>query len=545
MEKNNHPGDLGWLLILLFFIFGLWFLALPALFLKLYGPDVKHSAPPPLGQTRPGQQTAQGSVRQGRQAASGSRSAYGPWTAHGPQADSGPRAGSGSQAGSGPQAGSDSQAGFGPQAGSGPRAGSGSWAGPGPRASSGPQAGPGPRAGSGPQAASGSRAAYGPWTASGPQADSVRRAAQQSADSVRRAARQSADSVWKAAASVQQAAASAQQTARQSAQWRQSAKQTRASQKRTAKAVKQVTKSPKLKRSNAFLLKLCGVFLSVFGILGMVSAGEEALLWEFEEFRFWLPELLRYAALTVGGSAMLFSGLSMDRQLKRYGKYLLVMGDREAMPIEELARTLGFSERRVEKDLQKMIDKGYFGGKAYLNVELGYLFRSSTAGEQVRKQNQTQEASEPPKETDEGYSGILRSIRRANDRIADPVLSAKIDRLEEITAKIFRAVEEDPKKAARIDTFLNYYLPTTQKLLNSYASFEAAGVEGENLRQAKQRIETTMDSIVEGFEHQLDELYQADALDIDTDIRVMEHMLRRDTASAAQDFQVQEEGEEE
>lgn len=304
-----------------------------------------------------------------------------------------------------------------------------------------------------------------------------------------------------------------------------------------------MTKPPKLKRSNAFLLKLCGVFLSVFGILGMVNTGADALFWEFEEFRFWFPELLRFAALTVGGWAMLFSGLSMDRQLKRYSKYLLVMGDREAMPIEELSRTLGFSERRVEKDLQKMIDKGYFGGKAYLNVELGYLFRSSSAGEQVRKQNQTQDASEPPKETDEGYSGILRSIRRANDRIADPVLSSKIDRLEEITAKIFRAVEEDPKKAARIDTFLNYYLPTTQKLLNSYASFESAGVEGENLRQAKQRIETTMDSIVEGFEHQLDELYQADALDIDTDIRVMEHMLRRDTASAAQDFQVQEEGE--
>lgn len=61
-------------------------------------------------------------------------------------------------------------------------------------------------------------------------------------------------------------------------------------------------------------------------------------------------------------------------------------------------------------------------------------------------------------------------------------------------------------------------------------------MEGENLRQAKQRIETTMDSIVKGFEHQLDELYQADAMDVDSDIRVMEHMLRRDTGSAEQDF---------
>ena len=136
----------------------------------------------------------------------------------------------------------------------------------------------------------------------------------------------------------------------------------------------------------------------------------------------------------------------------------------------------------------------------------------------------------------EGYSGILRNIRQANDRIADPVLSAKIDRLEDITAKIFRAVEEDPKKRSRIDTFLNYYLPTTQKLLDSYAEFEAAGVEGENLRQAKSRIESTMDAIVKGFEHQLDELYKADAMDVDSDIRVMETMLHRDTASAERDF---------
>ena len=124
----------------------------------------------------------------------------------------------------------------------------------------------------------------------------------------------------------------------------------------------------------------------------------------------------------------------------------------------------------------------------------------------------------------------------ALDAIADPVLSAKIDRLEEISARIFKAVEEDPKKQSKIDTFLNYYLPTTQKLLDSYADFEAAGIDGENLNQAKSRIEATMDSIVRGFEHQLDELYHADAMDVASDIQVMETMLRRDTATAEEDF---------
>lgn len=295
-------------------------------------------------------------------------------------------------------------------------------------------------------------------------------------------------------------------------------------QAKAKKAAKRITKAPKAKKSNARLLKILGVIL-VFGALLAIDGDGLAL---------------QYLALLAGGGAMTGKGILMDRQLRRFSRYLLVMGEREAMPIDGLARTLGYSQRRVIKDLQSMIDKGYFGGKAYLNIELGYIFRTSGADAAFRqkmdKAQQRQEPAPPPKEAEEGYSGILRSIHRANDRIADPALSAKIDHLEHITAKIFKAVEEDPKKAGRIDTFLNYYLPTTQKLLNSYAEFESAGVEGENLTQAKQRIESTMDLIVKGFEHQLDELYQADAMDVDSDIRVMEHMLRRDTGSAEEDF---------
>ena len=295
-----------------------------------------------------------------------------------------------------------------------------------------------------------------------------------------------------------------------------------------------VTRSPAEKRSTARMLRIVGTIVAAVGLIAcwepiqmMIFIGEVDL--------WYVEDLLAALALAAGGAAMLGSGTVMDRRLKRYAKYLAVLGDYEAMSLEQLSRTLGFSRGQVERDLEKMLDQGYFGPAAYLNMELGYLFRSGKAMEEIRAK-QAAQAAQTPKEAEEGYSGILRKIRRANDAIADPVLSAKIDRLEEITARIFRAVEEDPKKAGRIDTFLNYYLPTTQKLLDSYAEFEAAGVEGENLRQAKGRIESTMDAIVRGFEHQLDELYKADALDVDSDIRVMETMLRRDTATVEEDF---------
>ena len=303
---------------------------------------------------------------------------------------------------------------------------------------------------------------------------------------------------------------------------------------RAREAVSKVTRSPAVKKSNARKLEVAGAVIFALGLMSAMSPLDMILSGYVAG---WIGDLVQALCVAAAGGALFGAGTSMDKAVKRYGKYLTVMGDRDAVPVEELARTLGYPRRRVEKDLQKMIDKGYFGGKAYLHAELGYLLRGETSAEALLRQRQAVQApTEPPKEAEEGYSGTLRNIRRANDRIADPVLSAKIDRIEEITAKIFQAVEADPQKRVRIDTFLNYYLPTTQKLLDSYAQFEQAGVEGENLRQAKQRIEATMDTIVKGFEHQLDELYKSDALDVDSDIRVLETMLRWDTASTAQDF---------
>ena len=306
---------------------------------------------------------------------------------------------------------------------------------------------------------------------------------------------------------------------------------------RAKRVMRSAMRSPAVKKSNAKWLKIIGAVLAVCGLAASWSP-IDMMIWLGGVEIWYIEELLWALAITAAGVAMFCSGMSIDRSLKRYNKYLAVVGDYEAMAVEQLSRTLGYPRDRVEKDLQKMIDKGYFGDEAYLNMELGYLFRSGQADADLKQKRRQEEAAAapPPKETEEGCSGILRRIRRANDAIADPGLSAKIDRLETITAKIFRAVEEDPKKRDRIDTFLNYYLPTTQKLLDSYAEFEAAGVEGENLRQAKARIESTMDLIIKGFEHQLDELYKADAMDVDSDIRVMETMLERDTASVEKDF---------
>ena len=123
-----------------------------------------------------------------------------------------------------------------------------------------------------------------------------------------------------------------------------------------------------------------------------------------------------------------------------------------------------------------------------------------------------------------------------NDAIADPVMSEKIGRIEDITGKILDYRKKNPGKEGGLRSFLDYYLPTTLKILRAYAELEAQGVRGENITAGKVRIEGMMDKVVEGFEKQLDRLFQSDSLDIDSDVRVLEQMLRKDGLSGDGDM---------
>ncbi len=298
-----------------------------------------------------------------------------------------------------------------------------------------------------------------------------------------------------------------------------------------------ITRTPQLSDRSVKILRTIGSILTVIGSIVLFKAVADNLF--FLQFGNW-SAFLEYTffpmGLTAGGLGLLLGSHWMRRRLRRYGKYLAIAGTKQTVTISQLAAAADVSPRRVENDLEQMVQRGLWGKEAYLDLGRGVLVRSFAAAEDMEKEQEQKEDKAAPVETEQGCSGQLRDIRRANDRIADPVISAKIDRLEDLAGKIFRIVEEEPEKKPKASTFLNYYLPTTQKLLDSYADFEESGVSGENVSQAKQRIADTMDKIVAGFERQLDQLYQSDAMDVDSDIRVMEQMLRRDGASIAEDF---------
>ena len=122
----------------------------------------------------------------------------------------------------------------------------------------------------------------------------------------------------------------------------------------------------------------------------------------------------------------------------------------------------------------------------------------------------------------------IGEMRRLNESIKDATISGQIDRLEEISGKIFAQVQAEPKKLPQIRKFMSYYLPTTLKLLNSYDRMGAQGISGENIDATLDKVENMMDTIVKAFEKQLDSLFGAEAMDISTDITVLETMMARE-----------------
>ncbi len=125
----------------------------------------------------------------------------------------------------------------------------------------------------------------------------------------------------------------------------------------------------------------------------------------------------------------------------------------------------------------------------------------------------------------------LNELLQLNEKIEDEGVSRRIDRIGTLTADIFRVVIEKPEREQDVRKFINYYLPTTLKLLRAYDLLEEQAYQGENIQVSRKKIENVLDMLIEAYEKQLDRLFKNDALDIATDIDVLETMMAGDGLS--------------
>ncbi len=280
-------------------------------------------------------------------------------------------------------------------------------------------------------------------------------------------------------------------------------------------------KSPDLNKGKAMTV-WGGILAAIFGLAAISFIPTRLLQEGFFPALVASAPIMGFLSLGVG---LLFAGNQRTKKAKRFRKYLALIGKRESISISSLAQAMPVSLQTAQNDLQDMLDEGYIP-TGYLDMASGRLILTD---EGLREEDDEHEHDVEEQMPDD--DAFLLEIKQINDAIADADMSYKIDRIGEITAKILEYQRKSPSKAGQLRSFLGYYLPTTLKILRAYARLESQGIEGENIRSAKQRIEGMMDKVVEGFEKQLDKLFQDDAMDITTDVEVLERMLDKDGLS--------------
>lgn len=144
----------------------------------------------------------------------------------------------------------------------------------------------------------------------------------------------------------------------------------------------------------------------------------------------------------------------------------------------------------------------------------------------IRKQVPYATGSEDVDTMLSGISANLDKLHALNDTIPDPELSAAMTRMEKAGRSIAAAVEQAPDKARSIDRFARYYLPEVIKLMTTYANMEKNGVKGGNADQILTELRRNAATTAKAFENQLDALYSAEAMDISTDIEVLDGILK-------------------
>ena len=268
-----------------------------------------------------------------------------------------------------------------------------------------------------------------------------------------------------------------------------------------------------------------------------------------------------------GFGFMAWKGTKMIGRSNRFRTYLQAIGQEEMCNIQKLARQAGKREKFVVRDVEKMIRDGWFlqghlDEKKTCLMVTDHMYREyrkieeererhlleeeerkkrqaerekRMADEDARRKTEQDTAAERRKHMSPEVRAIIeqgdayvRKIRQCNDVIPGAAVSAKIDRMEMLVDKIFDRVEQKPETVGEIRKLMDYYLPTTVKLLEIYAEMDAQPSGGENIQTAKLEIESTLDTINVAFEKILDGLFRNAAWDVSSDISVLNTMLAQE-----------------
>lgn len=248
-----------------------------------------------------------------------------------------------------------------------------------------------------------------------------------------------------------------------------------------------------------------------------------------------------FGVLAVTGFTLGINGTKKIRLLNRYRNYVRQIDHHLSIPLQQLAECNHKSISFIAKDLQKMIDQHLFY-EAHVDTQDNYFLLSDQAYEEYRtakleyyekkkviekEQKEHKLPAECQELIDEGQA-YIRHIRECNDAIPGEEISRKLDKMEQLVQRIFDEVRIHPEVAPDLQRMMNYYLPTTSKLLDAYRELDKQPIAGENISNTKAEIEQTVDTLNIAFEKLLDSLFADRAWDISSDISVLNTMLAQE-----------------
>lgn len=275
-----------------------------------------------------------------------------------------------------------------------------------------------------------------------------------------------------------------------------------------------------------------GAFVAALVMLGAISAGLFTPV-------FWkaiLSSLICAMCICIPGAVLHITGSRSHDRVMRCRTYAAMLGDRRRMSIDELAAAIPTSYKRCCDDLNWMLSEGLLKGM-YIDAA-GRALTYPDASPVSKPEKPAAKATAPVPEEAAGRKAYPEEtrIRQLNDSIQDEYVSQRMERLEDLTHQILSYADEHPEKEPQLRQFRNHYLPKTFSILESYARMERSGVEGGNIAAAMKDVEEIMDKLVQGFEKQLDALFDSEAMDVTSDITVLENMMRMEGLSDLDPF---------
>ena len=242
--------------------------------------------------------------------------------------------------------------------------------------------------------------------------------------------------------------------------------------------------------------------------------------------------------LFIVNTMIVVRAISEIRFLRRYDGYRNILRYRLLVMVDDLAEMTNNERKVVEKDLKKsikrrLIPQGHFGRDKVIFMVSDSVFETYSkrravfdryfrklTEERYRMMSHSKEIEEI---LEEGQD-YLGKIRDCNDIIKDKVISQKLDRMERVVEAIFHEIDVNPSRArgSKLDVFLNYYLPTTEKLLEAYIDNSEKKVQSKSTEKMQIDITRALDTINVAFEGLLEWFYKKKERDIVGEIFAME-----------------------